>query len=58
MGGAWERLKMCTKFWLERLNGRQLGGLSGRREYNSKENIRKTGFRGVDWIHVAQDRGL
>jgi hypothetical protein len=47
MGGVWERLEMCTKFWLKRLNGRQLGGLRGRREYNSKENIRKTEFRGV-----------
>jgi hypothetical protein len=48
---------MHTKFWSENLNWkRPLGRLKRRCEDNIKMDPRETGWEGVDWIHLAQDR--
>jgi hypothetical protein len=35
---------------------RALGSLSDRWEDNTKMELERTGWEGVDWIHLAQDR--
>jgi hypothetical protein len=46
---------MHTKSWLGNLKGRaRLEGL----DINGRiMDFRETGWEGVDWIHLAQDRG-
>jgi hypothetical protein len=44
---------MHTKLWLESLKRRDLH----RREDNIKINLWEIGLQGVDWIHLAQDKG-
>jgi hypothetical protein len=35
---------------------RPIGGPWHRWEYNIKTDIRETGWKGVDWMYLAQDR--
>jgi hypothetical protein len=44
-------------FWLENLNGKDHTRRPRRRwEDNIRLDLRKIGWEGVDWIHLAQDR--
>jgi hypothetical protein len=47
---------MNTKFYLENLKGRDLLGDLGIDGKVIVRHLRKTGCKGVDWIHLAQDR--
>jgi hypothetical protein len=48
---------MSTKFWSESLKGRDHSGRSRRRwEDNIRMDLRATGWEGVDWKQLAQDR--
>jgi hypothetical protein len=47
---------MYTKLWLENLKERDHSGrYRRRREDNIKMDLRKLGWVGADWIHLAQD---
>jgi hypothetical protein len=45
---------MHTIFWLENLKGRD--HLEDLYVDNIRINLRETGWEGVDWMHLAQDR--
>jgi hypothetical protein len=47
---------MHTIFWLENLK-RPLRRLRHRWEDNIRMYLRETGWEGMDWIHLAQNRG-
>jgi hypothetical protein len=47
---------MHTIFWLKNLKGRPLGKDRGRFEDNIRMDVRETGWEGVDWMQLAQDR--
>jgi hypothetical protein len=47
---------MHTKFWLERLKKRATGRYKRRWEENFRLDLRETEWKGVDWMHLAQDR--
>jgi hypothetical protein len=56
MKHAWERGETCTGFWWESPKGNDHlkdQGVDGRR---IKMDLREIGWRGVEWIHLAQDR--
>jgi hypothetical protein len=47
------------KLWYENSKeNRPLGRLGNRWKDNMKMDIKQTGWEGVDWIHLAQDRDL
>jgi hypothetical protein len=57
MWHAWERGGTCKGFWWESPKGkRALGRPRCRWEDGLKMDLRETGWRGVEWIHLAQDR--
>jgi len=43
---------MYTEFWSENLTGR----CNRKRDINNRMDIRKIGWGGVDWIHLAHVR--
>jgi len=45
------------KFWLENLKERDHWEDTCRWEDNIRMDLRETGWEGVDWIHLGQDRG-
>jgi hypothetical protein len=46
-----------TKFWAENLKGRDHSeDLGVKWEDNIKIDFREMGWKGVDWVHLAQDR--
>jgi hypothetical protein len=49
---------MRTRYWSENLKGRQrsLEKRSRRWEDNIRMDPRETGWEGVDWMHLAQER--
>jgi hypothetical protein len=58
MWHAWDRGENCTAFWRENMKERdhlEDRGVDGR--MGILMDIRETGWRGVEWIHLAQDRG-
>jgi hypothetical protein len=52
---AWERRGMHTEFRWENQE-RPLGTLKGRCENGIKMDLKEIGWRGMDPIHLAQDR--
>jgi hypothetical protein len=54
---TWSRWEMLTKFWLEINKDRDNSGISRRRrENNIQIYLKEIGWKGVDWILLAQDR--
>jgi hypothetical protein len=50
---------MHRKFWWENLEGRKQNGRPKNTwKDNIKMDVRETGWEGVDWIHMTQDRNL
>jgi hypothetical protein len=47
---------MCTIFWLENLKVRDHLECVGLGEGNIRMVLREAEWKGVDWIHLAQDR--
>jgi hypothetical protein len=47
---------MNTKFWSETLNERPLERPMRRWEDNIIKYLSEAGWKGVDWIHLGQDR--
>jgi hypothetical protein len=48
---------MHTIFWFENLKGRDHSiDLRHRQEDNIRMNLSETGWKGVDWMHLVQDR--
>jgi hypothetical protein len=45
---------MHTKFWSSNLKGRNHA--EGGSEDNIRMNLGERGWKGVDWIHLVQDR--
>jgi alpha-glucosidase (family GH31 glycosyl hydrolase) len=54
MWHAWERGETCTGFWWE--STRERGHLKDQGVDGIKMDLRETGWCGVEWIHLAQDR--
>jgi len=51
------RLKMHSLFWSKYLKGRgHLRDLSENERKMMKQIFKETGIKGVDWLHLAQDR--
>lgn len=48
---------MSRKFWLEDLKGRDRSEDRRKCDDNIKTDLREIVLEGVDWIHVAEDRG-
>jgi hypothetical protein len=46
---------MHTIFWLEKLNGRELGRAKRRWEYNIKMGLMEMRWKAVDWMYLARD---
>jgi hypothetical protein len=56
MWHAWEREEMCTGFWWESPKEKiPVGRPRSRWEDGIKMDLRKIGWRGVEWIYLAQD---
>jgi hypothetical protein len=52
----WENRNAC-RILVGKLEGkRPLGRLKGRWDDNTKMNLRKIGWSGMDWMDLAQDR--
>jgi len=50
--------EMHTTFWSENMKGREnLGKPRPRWKDNIRVDLRELGWGGVDWIHLAEDRG-
>jgi hypothetical protein len=47
---------MHTKFWLENQKGKDPSGDLGIDGDNIKMDLSEIGWKGVDWMHLAQDR--
>jgi hypothetical protein len=48
---------MFTKFWTKNLKGRHyLEDLGADGGVNIRMDLRKVGWKGVDWMHLAQGR--
>jgi CRISPR/Cas system-associated protein Cas7 (RAMP superfamily) len=47
---------MHTKFWSENLKGRDHYKSRHGWVYNVRMDLRKIGWEGTDWIHLAQDK--
>jgi hypothetical protein len=58
MRPVWERGKTCTRFDLKRRGIEPLERPRRRWEDEFKMDLRKTGWRVVEWIHLAQDRDI
>jgi hypothetical protein len=57
MWHAWERREKCTRFWWESPKERDhLEDQGVEWEDGIRMDLREIGFRGVDWIRLAQDR--
>jgi hypothetical protein len=49
---------MHTKFWSENLKGGDnMEDLGVNGKINIRSYLRKTDWEGVEWIHLAEDRG-
>jgi hypothetical protein len=47
---------MCVGYWWESHKERATRKTTTMRVYNNKMDLRETGWNGMDWIAVAQDR--
>jgi alpha-glucosidase (family GH31 glycosyl hydrolase) len=52
---TWERRKKCTGFWWESPKERDL--LEDQGVDGIRMDLREMGWRGMEWIQLAQDRG-
>jgi hypothetical protein len=56
MWHAWERRDKCTRFWWESLKERDHLEDQGIDGNGILMDLGETGWRGVDWICLAQER--